>query len=96
MALSEPQRGSIRFNRNEWSGAFGDLGTDLPLIVGMILAAHLDAAGVLTLFGVMQILTALRYRIPMPVQPLKAMAALVIAQKLPGGTLYGQGWRSES
>ena len=57
----------------------------------MILAAHLDAASVLAMFGVMQILTALRYRIPMPVQPLKAMAALVIAQKLPGDTLYGAG-----
>src|SRR5207244_10272868 len=42
-------------------------------------------------FGFMQILTALRYRIPMPVQPLKAMAALVIAQKVPGNILYGAG-----
>ena len=89
--LRKPPSSGIRFNRNEWSGAFGDLGTDLPLLVGMILAARLDAASVLTLFGVMQILTALRYRIPMPVQPLKAMAALVIAQKLPGGVLYGAG-----
>ena len=88
---AEAAKGAIRFSRNEWSGAFGDLGTDLPLLVGMILAAHLDAASVLTLFGVMQILTALRYRIPMPVQPLKAMAALVIAQKLPGNVLYGAG-----
>jgi MFS superfamily sulfate permease-like transporter len=39
----------------------------------------------------MQILTALRYRIPMPVQPLKAMAALVISQKLGGPILYGAG-----
>lgn len=84
-------RDAIRFSRNEWSGAFGDLGTDLPLLVGMIMAAHLDAASVLSLFGVMQILTALRYRIPMPVQPLKAMAALVIAQKIPGNVLYGAG-----
>lgn len=67
------------------------MGTDLPLLVGMILAAKLDAASVLTMFGVMQILTALRYRIPMPVQPLKAMAAIVIAQKLPGNVLYGAG-----
>ncbi len=81
----------IRFDRGEWSGAFGDLGTDLPLLVGMILAAGLDAASVLTVFGLMQILTALRYRMPMPVQPLKAMAALVIAQKLPPGVLYGGG-----
>jgi MFS superfamily sulfate permease-like transporter len=39
----------------------------------------------------MQILTALRYRMPMPVQPLKAMAAIVIAQKLGGDVLYGAG-----
>jgi hypothetical protein len=81
----------IRFDRNELAGAFGDIGTDLPLIVGMALAAQLDGASVLILFGVMQILTALRYRIPMPVQPLKAMATLVISQKLGGPVLYGAG-----
>ncbi len=81
----------LRFNRNEWSGAFGDMGTDLPLLVGMILASGLDAASVLTLFGLMQIATAVTYRMPMPVQPLKAMAALVIAQKLPPNILYGGG-----
>lgn len=81
----------IRFDRQEWSGAFGDMGTDLPLIVGMILASGLNAASVLTVFGLMQIATALRYRMPMPVQPLKAMAALVIAQKLPANVLYGGG-----
>lgn len=81
----------IRFNRQEWSGALGDLGTDLPLIVGIILASGMDSASALTLFGVMQILTALRYRLPMPVQPLKAMAALIIAQKIPAATIYGAG-----
>ncbi|GMU54941.1 MAG: hypothetical protein AMXMBFR33_40870 [Candidatus Xenobia bacterium] len=81
----------IRFDRNELAGAFGDLGTVLPLIVGMILAARLDCASVLIMFGLMQIFTGLRYRIPMPVQPLKAMATLVIAQKLTGSILYGAG-----
>lgn len=83
--------GRLRFDRNEWSGAFGDLGTDLPLVVGMILASGLDASSVLTVFGLMQIGTALYYRMPMPVQPLKAMAAIVIAQKLPANLLYGGG-----
>ncbi len=86
-----PQSERIRFSRQEWSGAFGDLGTDLPLIVGMILASDLNPAGVLTVFGLMQIATALRYRMPMPVQPLKAMAAIVIAQKLPAAVLFGGG-----
>ena len=88
-AAQSPRR--LRFNRSEWSGAFGDLGTDLPLLVGMILASGLDSTSVLTVFGLMQIATAIRYRMPMPVQPLKAMAAIVIAQKLPANVLYGGG-----
>ncbi len=82
---------SIRFDRNELAGAFGDIGTDLPLLVGIILAAKLDAASTLIVFGGMQILTAFFYQMPMPVQPLKAMAALVIAQKIEGAVLFGAG-----
>lgn len=70
----------IRFNRREFSGAFGDLGNDLPLLAGMIVAVGLDSGWVFCMFGVMQMASALAYRIPMPVQPLKAVAALVIAQ----------------
>ncbi|MFQ3598090.1 MAG: putative sulfate/molybdate transporter [Chloroherpetonaceae bacterium] len=82
---------ALRFDRNELAGAFGDIGTDLPLLIGVILAAKLDAASVLIVFGSMQILTALFYHMPMPVQPLKAMAALVIAQKIDGEVLFGAG-----
>ena len=71
--VAEP-RARIRFDRNELSGAYGDMGTDFPLIAGMILAAGLNPASVLTLFGGMQILTGLLYGIPMPAEPLKAMA----------------------
>ncbi len=81
----------IRFDRNELSGAFGDIGTDFPLIVGMIIVAGLDAASVLVMYGLMQIMTGLIYQRPMPVQPLKAVAAIVITQKLAGPTIYGGG-----
>jgi hypothetical protein len=84
-------RSRARFDRNELSGAFGDIGTDFPLIVGMILAAHLDVASVLIMFGAMQLFTGLLYGMPMPAQPLKAMAVIVIAQKLSGNILYGAG-----
>jgi hypothetical protein len=83
---------SIRFDRNEVSGAFGDLGTSLPLIVGMIAAAHLDATSVLVAFGALQIGTGLVYGLPMPVQPLKAVAAIVIAQKVGADVVYGGGF----
>jgi hypothetical protein len=84
-------RGGIRFDRNEVAGAFGDIGTDLPLIVGMILAAGLHSASVLVMFGLMQYATAIRYRMPMPVQPLKAVAVLVITQNIAPEVLYGGG-----
>ena len=81
----------IQFDRNELAGAFGDIGTDLPLIVGMILATGLHSASVLIMFGLMQWFTAFRYRMPMPVQPLKAVAVIVIAQKIAPEVLYGGG-----
>lgn len=90
-AATPGRKPRLRFDRHEWSGAFGDMGTDLPLLVGMILAARLDSASVLAVFGLMQVFTGVWYRMSMPVQPLKAMAALVIAQKLPAATLYGGG-----
>ncbi len=84
-------RTNIRFDRHELSGSFGDVGTDLPLLMGMILAVGLNSAEVFVMFGVMQILTGVIYGLPMPVQPLKAMAVLVITQKIGGDVLAGAG-----
>jgi hypothetical protein len=84
-------RPRVRFDRNELAGAFGDIGTDFPLLVGMILSAGLDPAAVLTMFGIMQVATGLLYGLPMPVQPLKAMAVIVITQRLRPEILYGGG-----
>ena len=81
----------MRFDRNELAGAFGDIGTDLPLIIGMILAAGLDSASVLVMFGLMQVFTAVTYGMPMAVQPLKAVAVIVITQRVAPEILYGGG-----
>ncbi len=81
----------IKFNRQEFSGSLGDIGTDFPLIVAMIVAAGLHTPSVLIVFGLMQIFTGLIYKMPMPVQPLKAMATLVISQKIAGNVLMGAG-----
>lgn len=81
----------LAFNRNELSGAFGDIGTDLPLLVGMILASGLNSAYVLIAYGLMHIMTGIIYGIPMSVQPLKAVAMIVIAQQISPDTIYGGG-----
>jgi len=81
----------IKFNRNEFSGAFGDIGTDLPLIIGMLLATNLEMSNVLIVYGFLQILTSIIYGIPMPVQPLKAVALIVITQKISSDVIFGGG-----
>lgn len=57
----------------------------------MLLVSGLDAAGVLIMFGAMQWATALRYGIPMAVQPLKAMAVIIITQQVAAPVVYGAG-----
>lgn len=82
---------NIKFNRNEFAGSFGDIGTDLPLITGILLASGMNVASALIMFGLMQIFTALKYGIPMSVQPLKAFATIVIAQKLASPVIFAGG-----
>ncbi len=91
MSPSETSSPNIRLNRAELAGAFGDIGTDLPLILGMVAINGLDATSAFVMFGTFQILTALRYGLPMPVQPLKAMAAIMIATGAPPGVLFSGG-----
>lgn len=81
----------IQFNRHEIAGSFGDIGTDLPLIVGMIQAINLNSASVFIMFGLMQMITGLLYGLPMPMQPLKAMAVMVITEKISSEILLGAG-----
>ena len=81
----------LRLDRHELAGAFGDLGTSLPLLTGMILAAGFQPGAVLATFGALQILSALRYGMPMSVQPLKAVAALVITGHLRAPLVWGAG-----
>ncbi|MEY2747443.1 MAG: hypothetical protein RL112_2485 [Planctomycetota bacterium] len=91
MSNPSAQPARVRFDRQEFGGAFGDAGTDIPLLVGMCLAAGLDGTSVLVCFGLLQVASGWLYRMPMPVQPLKAMAALVIAQQASAGELRGAG-----
>jgi len=81
----------LHFDRHEVAGAFGDIGTDLPLLIALIATCGLDAASVCILFGLLQIATGVLYGIPMPVQPLKAMATIMLAQRLSPGTFAGGG-----
>ena len=66
------------FNARELGGSLGDLGTLLPLTLGMIGVVGMAPAPVIAGFAVFYIATALYYRLPIPVQPMKAVAAVLL------------------
>ncbi|KAK1808743.1 hypothetical protein LTR12_016908 [Friedmanniomyces endolithicus] len=66
----------------ELSGALGDLGTLLPLMIAMALRGSIDLPATLVFSGLTKIFTGVYYGIPLPVQPMKAIAAVAISQNL--------------
>ncbi|MBI4610772.1 MAG: sulfate transporter [Candidatus Rokubacteria bacterium] len=72
--------GGNRYDRFELAGAFGDLGTLVPFLVGYITISRLDPVGVLVAFGLFMILTGLYFKSPLPVQPMKAIATAAISR----------------
>jgi MFS superfamily sulfate permease-like transporter len=69
-----------RFDRMEWAGAFGDLGTLIPFVVAYISLLKMDPYGILLAFGVAKIISGLYYKTPFPIQPMKAIGAVATTQ----------------
>lgn len=69
----------LRFNLSELSGSLGDFGTIIPLILAVALVSDVNARYVLLFFGIWFIITGLIYRLPIPLEPMKAVAVIVIA-----------------
>ena len=79
------RRMSGRFLLTEAAGSLGDLGTFIPLTVGMVQIAGLDAASIFVFAGLMNVVTGAVFGIPIAVQPMKAIAALAIAGLMTAG-----------
>jgi predicted benzoate:H+ symporter BenE len=75
----------------ECSGACGDLGTFIPHVIGAITVAGLAPAGVLFGFAVFLIGTGLFYGLPIPVQPMKAVSAVILTDGLRPGEVAAAG-----
>lgn len=85
------QTKSFKFDLQELGGALGDLGTLLPLMVALIVINGLNATSVLLGVGLFYIVAGLYFRIPTPVQPMKAVAAIAIAIGLSASTISAAG-----
>jgi SulP family sulfate permease len=72
----------VRLDRQELAGAIADVGVLVPISVVLIVANGLSATAVFLPAGLLYVCAALVYRLPVPVQPLKAFGAIAIANGL--------------
>lgn len=83
---------SFEFNLRELAGSMGDFGTLFPFAIGYIAVNGLNPAGFLVMMGLANIVTGIVYRIPMPIEPMKVLAAMAIAQHWPPSMIYASGF----
>ncbi len=80
--MRSKEQPKYRFDRMELAGSLGDLGTLLPLAIGMILLNKLHATNVFVLIGLFYIVAGYYFGVPVPVQPMKVIGAYAIATGL--------------
>ncbi|MBI1988112.1 MAG: hypothetical protein HYS70_07190, partial [Nitrospinae bacterium] len=83
---------SFEFNLRELAGSMGDFGTLFPLAIGYMMVCGLNPAGLLVMMGLANITTGLVYRLPMPIEPMKVLAVVAIAQRWSPSMVYASGF----
>ncbi|CAG8599129.1 13753_t:CDS:2 [Funneliformis mosseae] len=76
---------------SELSGSLGDLGTLLPILVALSITGQVSLTASLIFGGLWNIISGLMFRIPMCVQPMKAIAAVAISANLSIGEIMSAG-----
>ena len=78
----------IKFNRMELAGSLGDLGTILPLAIGMILINGLNPTGLFVGVGLFYILSGFYFRTTCPVEPMKVIGAYAVATGITSAQIH--------
>ncbi|QGY38624.1 sulfate permease [Pseudodesulfovibrio cashew] len=81
----------MRFDRMEWAGSLGDLGTLLPLSFALIMINGLSATGLFLSVGLMYVIGGLYYGIPIAVQPMKVVSAYAVGMALSAQVVTASG-----
>ncbi len=92
-AGQRPENGhrDFEFSLRELAGSMGDFGTLFPLAIGYIAVNGLNPAGLFIMLGLTNIALGLIYRLPMPLQPKKVIAAAAIGQGWSPSLVYASG-----
>ena len=68
-----------KFNRLEVAGSLGDLGTLLPLVIGLVMINGLNPTGSFVSIGLLYVLSGWYFGVTVAVQPMKVIGAYAIA-----------------
>jgi MFS superfamily sulfate permease-like transporter len=90
MSAATPNTRNL-YNKMEWAGAFGDVGTLIPFVVAYITIVKVEPLGLLLMFGLALIASGAYYRTPLPIQPMKAIGAAAVAGGISPAALFGSG-----
>lgn len=82
---------NFRFNLEEVSGAVGDYGTLIPIVLGVAFVSNVNLGYMLLFFSIWYIITGIYYKMPVPIEPMKAIGVIVIAGGLSGGEIAASG-----
>ena len=81
----------FRFNAEEIAGAVGDYGTLIPIVLGVAIVSNVNLGYILLFFSIWYIITGIYYRMPVPVEPMKAIGVIVIAEGLDSNEIAASG-----
>lgn len=84
--------GGIRISLEEIAGAVGDFGTIFPILLGVaIVCPDVNVSHFFLFLAAWFIITGFYYRLPIPIEPMKAIGAVVIAEGLCAGEIVASG-----
>ncbi|OPY46522.1 MAG: hypothetical protein A4E42_00473 [Methanoregulaceae archaeon PtaU1.Bin222] len=82
---------NLSFDFHELAGSAGDFGTILPLVLAVSAVAGLSIGYILLFFGIWFIITGFYYRLPVPIEPMKVIAVVAIAENMSAGQIAAAG-----
>jgi hypothetical protein len=80
-----------KFTLPEFTGSLADLGTIIPFILIAVSVTGMKLGPILLAFGVFYVVSGLLYRLPVAVEPLKAVGAIAVSSSLTQGEIVGAG-----
>jgi hypothetical protein len=80
--------GGLKFNLRELGGALGDFGPLHPLFLTYVKVLNLDPAAIMLVMGVSNIIIGIYYRLPLPIEPMKAVAIYALTHKWGVNLIY--------